>query len=158
MIRHGLTLCVLLLCCWLPATADTVFKFESPAEEQRFQTLTGELRCLVCQNQSLADSHADLAGDLRQEIFRMLRERKSDQEIIDFLVQRYGDFVLYRPRVDRKTFALWFGPAILLILGLYAINRGIRRRQHAALPSLSGEQQRQVAILLNDEPEPGDKR
>ncbi len=86
--------------------------------EARFQHLIKEIRCLVCQNQSLADSHAELAQDLRQEIYEMMKAGKSDREIIAFLVNRYGDFVLYRPPVKPTTYLLWYGPAILAVAGL----------------------------------------
>jgi len=95
--------------------ADTPFEFKDAATEQRYQKLSSELRCLVCQNQSLADSHADLAQDLRNEVYRMLGEGRTDEEIIAFLVDRYGDFVLYRPPVSGTTYLLWFGPVLLLL-------------------------------------------
>jgi cytochrome c-type biogenesis protein CcmH len=100
----------------LVAAADTPFHFEQPEQQARYDKLAQELRCLVCQNQSLADSHADLAQDLRNEVYRMITSGKSDQEIIDFLVARYGDFVLYRPPVSPLTWLLWFGPLLLLAL------------------------------------------
>lgn len=93
---------------------DTPFAFKDAAQEQRYARLTAELRCMVCQNQSLADSHADLAQDMRDEVFRMLNEGLSDDEIVGFLVQRYGDFVLYRPRFGALTLLLWLGPPLLL--------------------------------------------
>ncbi len=95
--------------------ADTPFEFKDAATEQRYQKLAAELRCLVCQNQSLADSHADLAQDLRDEVYRMLNEGRTDEEIVGFLVERYGDFVLYRPPVSGTTSLLWFGPVLLLL-------------------------------------------
>ncbi|MDH5436877.1 MAG: cytochrome c-type biogenesis protein CcmH, partial [Gammaproteobacteria bacterium] len=88
-----------------------------PAEEQRYRNLIGELRCLVCQNQSLADSDAELAVDMRNEVHKKISAGKSNDEIIDFLVERYGDFVRYRPPVKATTFLLWFGPFLLLALG-----------------------------------------
>lgn len=94
--------------------ADTPFEFADPAMEARYNRLAAELRCMVCQNQSLADSHADLAQDLRDEVYRMLNEGLTDEQIVDFLVARYGDFVLYRPPVTGTTSLLWFGPLALL--------------------------------------------
>lgn len=99
----------------LSPAADTPFHFDQPEQAARYDKLAQELRCLVCQNQSLADSHADLAQDLRNEVYRMITSGKSDKEIIDFLVARYGDFVLYRPPVSPLTWLLWFGPALLLV-------------------------------------------
>ena len=103
-------------------------EFDDKSQEERFQDLTEDFRCLVCQNQSIAASGADLAQDIRIEISGMLKDGKTDQEIIDFLVARYGEFVLYLPRFNSTTFLLWFLPGILLILGMYVMLRIINRR------------------------------
>jgi cytochrome c-type biogenesis protein CcmH len=103
--------------------------FQSEAEQERFNRLTGELRCLVCQNQNLADSDAPLAHDLRDEIFEMMQAGRSDEEIKRFLVERYGDFVLYRPPMKGNTLILWLGPAALLLGGAVAVAYSVRRRQ-----------------------------
>jgi cytochrome c-type biogenesis protein CcmH len=103
--------------------------FESEAQQERFNRLTGELRCLVCQNQNLADSDAPLAHDLRDEIFEMMQAGRSDDEIKQFLVERYGDFVLYRPPMKGNTLILWLGPALLLLGGAVAVAASVRRRQ-----------------------------
>jgi len=100
-----------------------------PAVEQRLNKLSQELRCLVCQNETLADSRADLAEDLRREIREQIRAGKSDKEIIAFLTQRYGEFILYRPPVKPKTYLLWFGPFVLLVAGLVILFRYVRRRR-----------------------------
>lgn len=100
-----------------------------PAVEQRLAKLSQELRCLVCQNETLADSRADLAEDLRDEIRTQIRAGKSDQEIIAFLTQRYGEFILYRPPVRPKTYLLWFGPFVLLVAGLVILFRYVKRRR-----------------------------
>ncbi len=99
-----------------------------PVAEKRLQVLSEELRCLVCQNQTIADSNAELAQDLRREIRTMIRDGKSDKEIVDFMVVRYGDFVLYRPPVKGITLLLWGGPLALLLLGLLILVRYLRRR------------------------------
>ncbi|MBK8890095.1 MAG: cytochrome c-type biogenesis protein CcmH [Dechloromonas sp.] len=99
-----------------------------PVAEKRLQLLSEELRCLVCQNQTIADSNAELAQDLRREIRTMIRDGKSDKEIIDFMVVRYGDFVLYRPPVKGITLLLWGGPLALMLLGLVILVRYLRRR------------------------------
>ena len=93
--------------------------FENRNLEERYYFLIEEIRCLVCQNQSLADSNAPLAQDLRNEIFKMIQENKSNIEIMDFLVERYGDFVLYRPPLKKNTWLLWFGPFLFLIIGFF---------------------------------------
>ena len=100
-----------------------------PVVEQRLHKLSQELRCLVCQNETLADSRADLAEDLRREIREQIRAGKSDQEIIAFLTQRYGEFILYRPPVKPKTYLLWFGPFVLLVAGLVILFRYVKRRR-----------------------------
>jgi len=99
-----------------------------PVAEKRLQGLSEELRCLVCQNQTIADSNAELAQDLRHEIRGMIAAGKSDKEITDFMVARYGDFVLYRPPVKGITLLLWGGPIALMLLGLFALQRYLRQR------------------------------
>jgi cytochrome c-type biogenesis protein CcmH len=101
---------------------------EDPALEARMQAITLELRCLVCQNQTIADSNADLAVDLRNQVRQMLREGKNQREIIDYMTARYGDFVLYRPPVKGTTALLWYGPAALLVLALLTLGLVLRRR------------------------------
>lgn len=131
---HGLLACLLLaLLPSLQAPAQTVrnvapLEFRDRAEEQRFHALVSELRCVMCQNQSLADSNAPIAHDLRREVFDLMREGQSDDEIEAFLVGRYGEFVLYRPQLGASTWLLWFGPALLLLVGAVLIVRIVRRR------------------------------
>ncbi len=112
-------------------------QFESALEEKRFRSLTDELRCVMCQNQSLADSDAQIAVDLRREILQLIRDGRSDQEIRDFLVDRYGEFVLYRPGVSPATILLWFGPLLVLLAGGWMVWRITRERASAAAPSPS---------------------
>lgn len=99
------------------------FKFDSPETEKVFHKLSEELRCLVCQNQNIAESNADLAKDLRLEIYTMLSQGKTEDEIVDFMVQRYGDYVLYRPPFKPLTWVLWIGPVIIFFLGLIFVVR-----------------------------------
>jgi cytochrome c-type biogenesis protein CcmH len=103
--------------------------FSSAEEQQRFNALTEELRCLVCQNQNLADSDAPLAHDLRHEIHAMMQTGKSDEEIKRFLIERYGDFVLYRPPVQGNTLVLWFAPVLLLLAGAATVYVSVSRRK-----------------------------
>lgn len=122
---------------------------EDPALEKRLQALSQELRCLVCQNETLADSRAGLAEDLRREIREQMRAGKTDKEIIAFLTGRYGDFVLYRPRVTPTTYLLWFGPFILLAVGLAVLYRQVKqRRALISQQPLTPQDRRQVAELL----------
>src|SRR6266540_7358128 len=102
---------------------------DDPQLEQRVMKLSQELRCLVCQNETLADSRADLAEDLRRQIREQMKAGKSDQEILAFLTDRYGDFVLYNPPVKKTTYLLWFGPFILLIAGTGVLYRYLKRRR-----------------------------
>jgi cytochrome c-type biogenesis protein CcmH len=103
-------------------------QFNDTAEEARFHALVSELRCVMCQNQSLADSNAQIAVDLRQEVLVLMRQGKTNAEIKDFLVARYGEFVLYRPQVESKTWLLWFGPAVVLLAGGLVVAGIVRRR------------------------------
>ena len=129
-------LLAMLLACAVPAFAQAVdpapLVFRDQAEARRFHALTAELRCVKCQNQSLADSNAQIAHDLRREVLVLMREGRSDHEIEQFLVARYGEFVLYRPRVESKTWLLWFGPALLLLVGGFVVARIVRRRANVA--------------------------
>ncbi len=142
-----------LLLAVTPALAGVeVRQFPDPRLETRYQRLIEELRCLVCQNQSLADSNADLAEDLRGEVYTMLLAGKNDRQIIDFLVNRYGDFVLYRPPLKTTTVLLWFGPFIALALGVFALWLLTRSRRPQAPAALSEEERRHLESLWQDDP------
>jgi cytochrome c-type biogenesis protein CcmH len=106
--------------------AIETYEFETPEMEADYKQLVDELRCLVCQNQNLAGSDADLAQDLRRETYEMLSQGKSREEVIEFMVARYGDFVLYRPQFKSSTYLLWLGPFLLLLLVLYLVIRRLR--------------------------------
>ena len=124
---------------------------EDVVVEKRMVAISEELRCLVCQNESLSGSQADLAKDLRREIREQIQDGRSDQEILDFMVGRYGDFVRYRPPLKGTTLMLWFGPFALLLIGIVVLVVYLRRRSRrvaAALPALSAEEQRKVDALL----------
>lgn len=127
-----------------------------PVAEARLQALSAELRCLVCQNQTIADSNAELAQDLRREVRNMIQAGQSDQQILDFLVARYGDFVLYRPPVKGLTLVLWGGPLLLLLVGVIALGRYLRQREKTLVaneqPLSAEEQQRANALLHAEEP------
>ncbi len=130
-------LMALLLCLgMLPLHAATeVLTFDNPEQERLYKGLTEELRCTVCQNQNIADSNADLATDLRRKTYKLVREGKSEQEILDYMSQRYGNFVLYNPPKTGGTLLLWIGPFIMLLFGLYLVARIVRRRRAAANPT-----------------------
>lgn len=124
---------------------------EDPEIERRMIALSEDLRCLVCQNESLAGSRADFANDLRREIREQMKANKSDKEIVDFLVARYGDFVLYNPPVKPTTIFLWFGPFIFLIIGAVILFVYLkRRRSQIEEPVLSEQQRKQAEALLKE--------
>ncbi|WP_447939871.1 cytochrome c-type biogenesis protein [Pseudoxanthomonas mexicana] len=132
-------LALLLALCTLPAFAQasdpTPLQFRDDAEEARFHRLTAELRCVMCQNQSLADSNAQIAHDLRREVLDLMRQGKDDAQVKQFLVDRYGEFVLYKPDVAPGTYILWFGPLLLLLAGGVWVGRIVARRAKQPAPT-----------------------
>jgi cytochrome c-type biogenesis protein CcmH len=129
--------------------AIEAYQFDDPVKEARYKHLIDKLRCLVCQNQNLADSNAELAQDLRQQTYEMVAQGKSEQEVIAFMVQRYGDFVLYRPPLKGSTLLLWGGPFLILAIGLLVVLRIVRRRGRDQAPVLSTEEQARARRLLD---------
>lgn len=128
--------------------ATDIYSFKEPQQQQRFQTLTAQLRCLVCQNQSLTESNAPLAQDLRRLIAEKINLGLDDQHIRHFLVERYGDFILYQPPLNKMTYFLWFGPFLLLLFGLVILAYCIKRRNLQQLHSAALDQQQQHLIKL----------
>ena len=147
--KRTVLLFLALACVAFVATAKDAQPAEDPQIEQRMKALTQQLRCLVCQNETLADSQADLAEDLRREIREQMKAGKSDQEILAFLTQRYGDFVLYNPPVKATTYFLWFGPFVLLIAGTALLYRYLKRRRDVIDDKpLTAEERRRAEKLL----------
>lgn len=146
------TVCLLLCAFSLRAAVPTA---QDDQLEARYRALTSELRCLVCQNESIADSHADLARDLRNQVRAMLEQGKSDREIMDYLTARYGDFVRFRPPLKSTTVALWFGPFVLMALGggLLMAYMARRRKRVSDAPLSSGEREKLAALLRGTENE-----
>ena len=130
MMRKLLVACVLGFSLSVQAAIET-YQFDSPEQEARFRQLGYELRCPKCQNQAIGDSDAEISGDLRAEVYRMLKEGATDAEIKDFMVARYGRYVLYNPPLDQQTLVLWFGPAGLLVLGGILVVLRIRQSKKA---------------------------
>ena len=128
-LTRALMALALLVCVSVAMAREAAPRADDPVVEARLVAIADELRCLVCQNESLASSHAELAEDLRREVRGLIREGKSDAEIKRFLVDRYGDFVLYRPEVKPLTWALWFGPFALWVLALVVLVRYLRQRR-----------------------------
>lgn len=150
-LKISLKVCLLFLLPFSLLAVD-VYQLPNPEQQQAYETLTQELRCLVCQNQNIADSNAELAGDLRRQVFEMLQQGKSKDEIVTFMTDRYGDFVMYNPPLKTKTALLWLGPVAFLLMGLVTVVLVIRKRkQIPAVPTISPEQQAKIKSLLSDE-------
>lgn len=126
-------------------------QFDNPEQQAAYESLTSELRCLVCQNQTIADSNAELAADLRRQVYEMLQQGKSKQDIAQFMTDRYGDFVLYNPPFKLKTGLLWIGPVVFLLIGLIAVFLFARRKKNAANIEISAEKQQKIRSLLSPE-------
>ncbi len=130
------------------ALAD--YHFDDPDQKDDFRELTEELRCLVCQNQSLAGSDAELAQDLRREVYNMMKEGQTKDDVINFMVARYGDFVLYEPPMKPSTYPLWFGPFIILAIGGALLGRTLIKKKGSKEVELTEADQDKLAKLLNN--------
>ena len=144
---------ILLLVISINSYAVDSRQLSDPKQQENYETLTKELRCLVCQNQSIADSNAELASDLRRQVYEMLQQGKSEQEIIRFMTDRYGEFVLYKPAFAGKTSLLWIAPVVFLFMGLMMVFFVIRRKRAAAKVQVDAleintEKQKKVRNLL----------
>ena len=127
-LMRALLLAMLLASAGTALAIDAEDAFDDPVLQQRYEKINRELRCLVCQNQTIADSNATLAQDLRREVRDMIAAGRTDDEIRDFMIERYGDFVLYRPRMTAGNFLLWAAPVLLLVIGAFVLVRVVRRR------------------------------
>jgi cytochrome c-type biogenesis protein CcmH len=149
--KYWLAFLLALQCALSSFAAEAPPLAEDPVVEQRLMVISEELRCLVCQNETLAASRSDLANDLRREVRSLIKSGKTDPEIMEFLVSRYGDFVRYRPPVKPTTWMLWFGPFILLIGGIVVLVRVVRRNQRSsAAPEMDPAQRAKAQSLLQD--------
>ena len=151
--KFWLSFLLVLQCSLTVLAGEAVPLAEDPVVEQRMLIITEELRCLVCQNESLAASRADLAQDLRREVRELIKANKTNQEIRDYLVARYGDFVLYRPAFKPLNYLLWFGPFLLLLGAFVVLLRLVRRNQRSAAPAPLDPAQREKAQTLLQDPE-----
>lgn len=133
--------------------AVEVKEFDNEKQEQRYKHIIDELRCLVCQNQNISGSNAGLAKDLRKQVYKMIQAGDDDEAIFDFMVTRYGDFVLYRPPFKASTFFLWVGPFIIFAFGLFVLIRFIRQRKKAVVTELSSTDKEKLKQLLNKDKE-----
>ena len=146
---------LLTLCVWgVVRGAEAPPAAEDPVLEAQVLDITGELRCLVCQNQTIADSHADLAVDLRRQVREMLRRGESREQIVAYMTARYGDFVLYRPPLKPTTFLLWFGPGLLLVGGLAVLIVVLRRRARLPAGDFEPDDDAPDGVVGTDPPSP----
>jgi len=134
----------------LSAAPVATYDFASKEQEALFNKLSNELRCLVCQNQAISDSNAELAKDLRDEIYSMLQQGSSEEEIVEFMVARYGDFVLYNPPLKPMTWLLWFGPVFALAAGFFFVVRIINRQRQATETKISSEDIERLKTLQSE--------
>lgn len=133
------------------ASPVDTYEFRDEVTKIRFQALSKELRCPKCQNQNLADSNSPIAADLRKELYELLQQGKADSEVVSFMVDRYGEFVLYRPRVSSLTYVLWFGPIVLILLGVIVVIVIVRRKPVDKKDLImTTEQQDKLKKFLND--------
>lgn len=148
--KHHILILLLILSSVVAHAIDSR-QFANPGQQEAYETLTSELRCLVCQNQTIADSNAELASDLRRQVYEMLQQGKSRDEIVQFMTDRYGDFVLYKPPFKAKTGLLWLGPVVFLVLGIIAVFLVVKRKkQAAAQESGQAEKLAKIRRLLDE--------
>jgi cytochrome c-type biogenesis protein CcmH len=145
------SLCLLFLLNTAYSATLEQYTFEDPQQEAEFRDVIEQMRCLVCQNESLAGSNAELAVDLRNEIYDMMSAGKTKNDIVDFMVARYGDFVLYSPPMKPSTYPLWFGPVILFLIGGVLLARILLRKKQTRETELSTEEQQRLSALLNEQ-------
>ena len=149
--KYFIIIFMLLLSISASAWETDTYVFHDEVMEVRYKALVKELRCPKCQNQNLADSNSPIAADLRREVFELIEQGKSDGEIVNFMVKRYGEFVLYRPRVSSLTYILWFGPALLLLIGAIVVVQILRKKTvKKETVELSQEQKSKLAQILKD--------
>ncbi len=143
-------LCTLMLLSSSAWALIETYEFSSPALASRYHLLSQELRCPKCQNQNIADSNAPIARDLRVVLYEQLEAGQSDAQILDFMVARYGQFVRYRPELDRQTALLWWSPLLLMVLGGVGVARHFRKKEHQPEPGLTAAEREHVNRLLQD--------
>lgn len=148
---RGLLAALLLLPLLAQAAGIEVRQFDDPVTEQRYQDLTASLRCPKCENQAIGDSDSPIAGDMRDRVYAQLQDGRSDKEILDFMVRRFGDYVLYNPRLEGRTLLLWGLPAALVLLGAVVVVLMVRARRRTSARALSAEERERLDVLINRE-------
>ncbi|APE31313.1 cytochrome c-type biogenesis protein CcmH [Halomonas aestuarii] len=146
-----LLLCAVLLLPALAQAAVEVREFDDPVTEQRYRELTATLRCPKCENQAIGDSESPIAGDMRDRVYAQLQDGRSDKEILDFMVRRFGDYVLYNPRLEGRTLLLWGLPAALVLLGAVVVVLMVRARRRTSARALNAEERARLDALINRE-------
>ncbi|MCW4149664.1 cytochrome c-type biogenesis protein CcmH [Halomonas sp. 18H] len=144
-------LCLLMGVCLPALAAEEMRAFEDPVLEARYAELTAVLRCPKCQNQAINDSASPIAGDMRERVYQLLHQGQSDQQILDYMVQRFGDYVLYNPRLEGRTLLLWGLPVVLMLMGGLLVFVLVRARRHAAAQGLSDSERARLASLLGSD-------
>lgn len=132
------------------ASPVDTYEFSDPVRKQRYQDLIEELRCPKCQNQNLADSNSPISQDLRRQVYDQIQQGRADQEIVDYMVYRYGEYILYRPKLSEKTYFLWFGPAVFVVIGLIIMILFVRK-QRSQKRTINESEKAELASLLNSE-------
>lgn len=150
----GLALLVFLAATTIQAESIEIRQFDNPVTEQRYQSLTASLRCPKCQNQAIDDSDSPIAGDMRDRVYILLQDGRSDREVLDYMVERFGDYVLYNPRLEGRTMLLWGLPALLLIVGGLFMILLVRTRRKASVKALSAEERARLDALTDREKSP----
>lgn len=136
------------------AESIEIRQFDNPVTEQRYQSLTASLRCPKCQNQAIDDSDSPIAGDMRDRVYLLLQDGRSDREVLDYMVERFGDYVLYNPRLEGRTMLLWGMPALLVVVGGLFVVLLVRSRRKASVKALSDEERARLDALTNRERTP----
>lgn len=151
-----LVLPLMLAVATITAQADSIEirHFDNPVTEQRYRSLTASLRCPKCQNQAIDDSDSPIAGDMRDRVYMLLQDDRSDREVLDFMVERFGDYVLYNPRLEGRTLLLWGMPALLVLVGGVLVVLLVRTRRNASSKALSDEERARLDALTNRERTP----
>lgn len=153
-IRYSLLLVLLLAAGQVWGAGIEVREFDNPVVEQRYRSLTASLRCPLCENQAIDDSDSPISGDMRQQVYVLLKDGRSDTEILDHMTSRFGDYVLYNPRLEGRTLLLWGLPGTLVVLGGVLVAMVVRRRRNASASQLSAEERARLDELINRERTP----
>ncbi|MEA2118939.1 cytochrome c-type biogenesis protein [Halovibrio sp. HP20-50] len=149
LIRLILALTMLVMASGAVAAGIELREFDDPVKEKRYHDLTSSMRCPLCENQAIDDSDAPISADMRERVYRLIEDGQSDTEIINHMVQRFGEYILYNPRLENRTYLLWGLPFALVLLGVVIVVLMIRARRHASAKALSAEERQRIDALIN---------